>query len=305
MSKLTRAIGAAKLAMHAKSPTLFVVGGVIAMGAAAVVACRQTVKADGVLEPHTIKLEELKSQEAAVVSGREKGSISDIQAEKTQIYINGFTEVAKVYAVPVVMFVGGAVMVFRGHSIMQQRNAALAVAFTTLKRNMDAYRARVIAEQGHEADQRFMSGSKETISTKDGYPRKIDTRDFDTADDHIYNRVFSQVTSNQWQNDLGANMHFIACQQRFAQQALNKYGYLYLSEVYRSLGIAESSESRICGWKITYLPDGTRNIPIVDFGIDKPLSNDWKYSAERAVYLDFNCQGLIVGGKVQKILEAS
>jgi len=42
---------------------------------------------------------------------------------------------------------------------------------------------------------------------------------------------------------------------------------------------------------------------MIDFGLDTPLPDDWKYSREKAIYLDFNCQGLIVGGKLQKILE--
>lgn len=291
MSKLTRAYGAAKLALHAKSPTLLIVGGVVAMAGAAVFACKKTLEVEQVLEPHQTELETFKNDPSP---GDEK-SIVQLQMAR---------DVAFHYAAPVGIFLLGAGMVFKGHSILQKRNAALAMAFTTLKKSFDNYRARVVSEQGHEADQRFLNGSKETIVNNHGYSQRVLSRDWDESLKDPYNRVFCQETSSKWQNDLGANKHFIACQQRFAQQILNRQGYLYLSEVYDSLGIARSDVSQVCGWKITTLPDGTRNVPVVDFGLDLPIPDDWKYNQERAVFLNFNCQGPIVGGKIQEAIES-
>lgn len=294
MSKITRAWGAAKLALDAKAPTLLVVGGIVTMGIAGVVACVQTTKLEEKIDPYLDELE-------GIQSSAERGMITAETASHNRgsVYCKVMLEASKVYGVPIVLFAGGAGMAIKGHNILQQRNAALAVAFTTLKKSFDAYRARVIHEQGHEADQHYLNGSK---------PMKhngmlVSTRDWDESAQDPYNRIFGQETSTQWENDLGTNKHFVASQQRFAQQLLNRQGYLYLSEVYKSLGLPETDVSRVVGWKITTLPDGTQNIPIVDFGIDKPMPDDWKYNQQRAIFLDFNCQGLIVGGKVQKMLE--
>ena len=118
-----------------------------------------------------------------------------------------------------------------------------------------------------------------------------------------YNRLFAEGETTQWINDLAVNKLFIQNQQRMAQILLGNRGYLYLSEVYEALGFPETDISRVVGWKAGFNPDGSKEIPVIDFGLDRPLPDDWKHSKEKAIYLDFNCQGLIIGGKVQKALE--
>lgn len=307
MHRFTRAYGAAKLALHANQPTMLCVGGVVVMAAAAVLACKKTVDLEQVIAPHVEQLELIKAAENTrpdMVGGGKYGS-ENAQGDRIVTYRNITFATSKHYAVPALLFVGGAVMVFRGHHVLQQRNAALAVAFTTLKSSFDAYRARVVSDQGQEADQRYMNGHIHTAGNDQYGPYQVTTRDWEQSDKDPYNRVFSQKNSSQWQNDLGSNKHFVASQQRFAQQILNRQGYLYLADVYQALGFVETDISRVVGWKINYLADGTKDIPIVDFGIDKKLPDDWKYGLNREIYLDFNCQGLIVGGKVQKMLEAA
>lgn len=296
MHKLTRALGAAKLALKANSPTILVVGGVVAMGAAVIAAGVQARKMDKVLEPHVTDLEGYRDFEPDDVA---------VQQAKIETYTKMSFEMVKLYAVPAVLFVGGAGMTFYGHNILVQRNATLVVAFTTLKKSFDSYRARVVNVMGHEYDQAFMNGSRKIGGAEIGEDAGMlyHTRDWDESGNDPYNRVFAQNTTHEWQNDLGANKIFLGGQQRIAQQVLNRRGYLYLSEVYNSLGFPESDVSRVVGWKVRTLSDGSPDIPVVDFGLDKPLPDDWKYSQKREVYLDFNCQGLIVGGKVQQMLE--
>lgn len=291
MQKFTRAYGAFKLALHANAPTLLVAGGVATMGVAAVLVAKQTAVWQEKMIPHVRKMDELEKN----------GKVDD--QTKLSMGLDAAKDTVIVYAVPAALFVGGAVLVFHGHHKLQQRNAALAIAFTALKKSFDGYRHRVVRELGHESDQYFLNGAKEVTHQDKNGQYQTNTRDWEKSALDPYNRVFSQETSNQWQNDLGCNKDFVHGQQRFAQQILNRQGYIYLSDVYRSLGIAESDISRVVGWKIVTLPDGTRNVPVVDFGLDRMIPDDWKYSANREIFLDFNCQGLIVGGKVQKMLE--
>ena len=106
-----------------------------------------------------------------------------------------------------------------------------------------------------------------------------------------------------WTPDLGINKMTIQNQQRYAQELLNRRDYLYLYEVYQALGFDPTPTSRVVGWKNRRLMDGSKEIAVVDFGLDRRMPDDWKYTPEAAIYLDFNCQGLIVGGEVQKALE--
>lgn len=304
MSYLTQAIGAAKLALKAKAPTIMVVSGVAAMGAGTILACKQTLKIEEIIEPHVdslVKIEEgerlaLKSYGPEVARG-----------DRVKVYARVALDAGKLYAVPALLWGGGAALVFGGHNLLLQRNATLALAFSGLKQSFDAYRKRVSDTFGPEADQGMYGGSltKKIVDSETGEEAWVNTRDWEESEHDPYNRVFDQFSSTAWQPDLGVNKMFVSQQQRFAQQKLNHQGYLYLSDVYTALGFPETDISRVVGWKVRRNPDGSRDIPFVDFGLDKPMPDDWKYSKEKAIYLDFNCQGLIVGGKVQKILERS
>lgn len=305
MHRISRAIGALELAFKAKSPTLLVIGGVTAMATAALVACKKTLDVEAVMDPHIKSLEliELRSEQNAggLVDYSNESQSKDRLVVYARIAVVGIRH----YAIPIVLFAGGAGMTFYGHKIMIRRNATLAVAFTAIQRSFEAYRARVLETHGHQADQYFLNGGVDTEFYDDvsGKTERAITRNWEESNKDPYDRVFSQESSSQWKNDLGANTFFIACQQRIAQENLNRKGYLYLHEVYQALGMVESDISRVVGWKIRILPDGSRDIPIVDFGINTPLPTDWKYNKEKSVYLGFNVQGLIIGGKVQQMLE--
>lgn len=299
---LTNAVGAAKLALKAKAPTLLVAGGIGAMGVGTVLAAKQTLKIEEVLSPHVEKLNQIEEGTRLQLDSYP----TDVAAnDRYKVYGRVVLDSTKVYAVPAAFWISGAGMIFAGHRIMLQRNATLAMAFTGLKTVFDKYRERVRDELGDKADQAFLSGHKFEVITdpETGAEMHVITRDWDEAAGDPYNRIFEQGASESWQPDLGTNKMFLANQQRYAQEKLNRQGVLYLSDVYQALGFPESDISRVVGWKVKRNPDGSKDFPVVDFGLDKPLPDDWMYSKDKAIYLDFNCQGLIVGGKIQKILE--
>jgi hypothetical protein len=303
MSYLTRAIGAARLVLKANAPTIMVVGGVASMGAGTVLACKQTLKIEEVFAKHTPDLSKI---EQGTKLNLRNYTAEDARSDRFKVYARAGLDLGKVYAIPVVLWSGGATLVFGGHRMMLKRNATLAIAYTGLKKTFDAYRARVIEEYGSEHDQAFLSGFKKKTVWNDetGTNEEIATRDWDeNGNGDPYNRIFDQFSTTAWEPDLAVNRMFVGQQQKFAQQLLNRQGYLYLSDVYKALGFPESDVSRTVGWKVKKLPDGSRDIPFVDFGLDKPHPDDWKFSKDKAIYLDFNCQGLIIGGRIQKILE--
>jgi len=301
---VTRAIGAAQLALKAHAPTIMVTTGVVSMGAGAVVACKKTLKVEEVLEPRVTDLERI--QEGASLE-LESYTPEDARGDRIKVYTRAGLSMVKLYAVPGVLFVGGAVLVFAGHRVMLKRNAVLGLAFTAVSEAFAKYRERVVAEQGSDFDQAMLHGYvvKEVYDDETGQTKAIATRDWDAEHIDPYNRVFEQGASSEWVDDLGCNKNFVHSQERLANLLLNQRGYIFLAEVYESLGFPVNDISRVVGWKTTVLPDGTKDIPFVDFGLNKPHHDDWKYNKEKAIYLDFNCHGLIIGGRIQKILEAA
>lgn len=301
MSYLTQAYGAVKLFTSAHLPTIMVSAGVVSMGAGAVVGAKKTLQIEEVLSKHTPDLEKIQK---GLYLELDSYTPEIATSDRIKVYTRAGFDLGKLYLVPGVLFVGGACLVFGGHRIMLQRNASLALAFTGLKKSFDFYRQNVRDQWGSEADQAMLRGYelKEVIE-EDGTIKTVALPTWDAEQVDPYNRVFDEASSTQWQDDLGTNKMFVAQQQRFAQILLGQQGYLYLSDVYKSLGFPETDISRVVGWKVERYPDGTKKIPVVDFGLDKPHPDDWKYSRQKGIYLDFNCQGLIIGGKVQKALE--
>lgn len=302
MSHLTRAYGAVKLLSKAHAPTIMVVSGVVSMGASVIGASKQTLKVEETLVPHVESLEKIQTGRDLDLDGYDDKAA---QRDKIVVYTRVAKDLTKLYFVPGVFFVGGACLVFGGHRMLLQRNATLAMAFTGIKKAYDTYRANVREEFGAEADQAMLHGYKirEVIDPVTGSVQTVNVRDWDAEHVDPYNRVFGRGESTQWHDDIGVNKLFIAGQQRMAQILLGNRGYLYLSEVYEALGFPETDISRVVGWKAGFNPDGSKEIPVLDFGLDRPMPDDWKYSKDNAIYLDFNCQGLIIGGKVQKALE--
>lgn len=299
---ITRTYNASKLLLKANAPTLLVAGGVTAMGVGAVLACKKTLEIEEVLEEHASKMEEIDKGLELDLDGYTE---DNARRDKIRVYSRVTRDMTKLYAVPATFFLGGAGMVFGGHRIMLQRNATLAIAFTSVSKAFAEYRQRVVDTKGSEYDQGMLNGwkMKTERDPETGELHEVGvTRDWDAEVDP-YNKVFSKETSKAWTNDLGVNIMTISNQQRFANILLNQRNYLYLSEVYQSLGMEETDISRVVGWKVKRLPDGSRDIPFVDFGINKPHPDDWKHNYANEVYLDFNCQGLIIGGRVQKALE--
>lgn len=301
----TRALGAARLALQANAPTLMVVGGVVSMGAAVVTASKKTLDLEEILAPAVQALDTI--EQATGHTGYIGGEFTEQNARtaRYKVYSRATLDCTKHYAVPGVLFFGGAALVFGGHRIMLKRNAAITLAFTTMKKALDTYRANVIKAAGPEFDRAMTMGYKnrEIVDEATGKTEMVSDFDWDADLNDPYARIFEQGESSQWVPDLGINKDFLEIQQQYAQQLLNRQGHLYLSDVYKALGMAESPLSRLVGWKVERLPDGSKNIPMVDFGLNTPMADDWTYSKDNAVYLDFNCQGFIIGGKVQKIME--
>jgi hypothetical protein len=294
---ITRAYTATKLLAKAHGPTIMVVTGVTAMGAAAITAGKASTKLEDVLEPHVDALEKTESAGYIKKELREEN--------KKAIAFSAGKDICKLYAVPTVLFVAGAGLVFGGHRIMVKRNAQLAIAFTTLQKAYQKYRENTVRAFGPDADRAMMGNysNQEVVDPETGKVDTISVYEWDADMSDPYNKVFEQGESDEWINDLGTNKHFIALQQQFAQEKLNRQGILYLSDVYQALGFQETPMSRLVGWRVRKNVDGSREIPAVDFGLDKNVPDTYKFGPGESIYLDFNCQGLIIGGMVQKIME--
>ena len=89
---------------------------------------------------------------------------------------------------------------------------------------------------------------------------------------------------------------FLKHQQNYANEKLQKQGYLFLNDVYDMLGIPKTKAGQVVGWVYDEAhPDIYDNF--VDFGIYdlyNEKARDFVNGREKSILLDFNVDGNIL-----------
>lgn len=106
-----------------------------------------------------------------------------------------------------------------------------------------------------------------------------------------YARFFDE-TSNDWDNDPEYNYMFLTTMQRWANDMLRSRGYLFLNEVYKTLGLVETQAGQIVGW--VYDTNNPFIDNFVDFGLPKGSRKKVIKEFEKPILLDFNVDGVIL-----------
>ena len=205
------------------------------------------------------------------------------------------------YLPPALMMGGGIAMVVWSHNKLRSRLAALGAAYATLEGMYAEYRSRVIEDYGEDIDRKFRLGVRDeeltyTKTLKNGKEKEItevcEAVHPDGSGYSMYARYFDQFNSNMHVKDQEANFDFLRIQQNIANEKLNRKGYLFLNEVYDSLGFKEVPEGQLVGW-VKGMGDS-----FVDFGLFEARNADARnyvdYNGKETCFvLDFNVDGVM------------
>lgn len=264
--------------------TLFGLGVAGVIGST-VLACRATLKLEGILETGANDLRIAKSIED------EGYTEKDLRHDTALIYIQTAAKVGKQYAPAIIVGGLSIAALTRSHRILTERNAALTAAYIALEQGFDQYRARVVEKYGEEADRNMRYGTRvEEITDDKGRTKKV-TRAALT-ESSIYAKWFDS-NSSSW-NHSGAeyNYIFLKNQQRYMNDLLRARGHVMLNDVYDELGIERTTAGAVVGWVLNNREGGDNYI---DFGIFDENSDieDFVYGPNNAILLDFNVDGLV------------
>jgi hypothetical protein len=150
------------------------------------------------------------------------------------------------------------------------------------------YRDRVREEIGEERELDLYHGVT-LEDEKNGKGGKLASRKVtDPSRLSPYAKFFDEANPN-WQPNAEFNRLFIQCQQNYANQKLLANGYLFLNDVYDSLGIERTRAGQIVGWLVNGEGDG-----FIDFGIFEAHNADFVNNQEPSIILDFNVDGNIL-----------
>lgn len=286
-------------ALKKHSPEIMIVAGAIGTVAAAVLACKASMKVPGMIEEIHEELEEIHFDHEMNGEYTEK----EYKKELTRVYVNTGLEFAKLYGPAIALGTLSMGTVFASNHILRKRNASLAAAYATVDGAFRRYRTNVVDQYGAEVDHALRHNiRKEKIEVteidENGKEKKVkkvvDVTDFDPTNYSDYAKFFDE-SCKEWEKDPEYNLTFLKCQQNYANDMLRSRGHLFLNEVYDMLGMPRTKAGNVVGW----LFDDKNPIGdnYVDFGIYdlyKERNRDFVNGYERSILLDFNVDGDIL-----------
>lgn len=285
-SAVTRVVGRQLLVGQKHSPVILFGAGIVGVASTVVLACRATLKLEGVLEETKVKLEEAQSVR---VMEHPHYSESDFQQDLVIIRVRGMMSVCKLFAPAAIIGVASVAALTGSHIVLSRRSAAFAAAYKVLEKSFDDYRDRIAAKYGRETETEIYHDLEACEIDADG--KKVSAVKVGKNSSSPYARFFDQH-SKSWNKSPSHNQFFIQAQQSYANDLLRARGHVFLNEIYDMLGIDRSKEGAVVGW----LRDGDGD-GYIDFGVfrDGHMHDGKRFvdGDEGSIYLDFNVDGSI------------
>ena len=291
---LRKSFKKAQLTVRKHSPEILMVAGVIGTVAGAVMACKETLELEDVLDECKQEKMELEEQYAMC----EEYSEDALKKDQVKLTIKQVAKIVKLYAPSVIMEVTSIGVIFASNDIMRKRNASMAAAYATLNSMYKRYRQNVIESYGEEVDKDMRFGVKHEKVTEideDGNKVKIDARIVDLDNTALaisdYSRFFQAGCKGFDASSGRYNLLYLKGIQAMFNNKLIADGYVMLNDVYRELGFDTIPE----GWSIGWVYDESNPIGdnYIDFGLyearnkNQRAVNDW----EPVILMDFNVDG--------------
>lgn len=282
-SVITSKAGRQILTLQKHSPVILFGVGVVGVTAAAILACKATLKVDqDVLVPAQKNLGLIKT------AVREDYSEEDRAKDVALVYIQSAAKLCKLYGPAIIVGAVSITCLTGAHVTLTRRNAGLTAAYVAMEKGFNKYRERVVEDLGEEKDREFRYGMEEVVGEdKDGKKTTVKRASSDDGPS-VYGKLWDENASS-WNANPDYNLMTLKAQQQYANDRLQARGHLFLNEVYDALGLDRTPAGQIVGWV-----KGNRD-DYVDFGIfnDKMQPEHLAFftGRENAIWLDFNVDG--------------
>lgn len=265
VNNVTRSLGKVGLQLKKHSPEIMVVGGCIGVVASAVMACKATTKASTIIEETKKSVEDVHT----CLETHDDYTPEDSKKDLTIIYAQTGLKFVKLYGPAVLLGALSITGILASNNILRKRNLALAAAYATVDKGFKEYRGRVVERFGEELDKELRYNIRkkeidEVVVNEDGTQSvvKKTVNVVDPRDLGDYVKFFDESCTAHVKNDREANFVFLKRQQSFANEILDKRGYIFLNEVYEMLGFDKTKAGHVVGWMKDSNGDG-----FVDFGL--------------------------------------
>lgn len=287
-SKLGVTLAKANVSLRKASPTLCLIGGIVASGAAMFCTVRVSRHATYILDDRKAKEEEIKTAYENQEEFSQPYTEEDMKHDLTVCNKNALTDLCKIYALPVGLYILSVVLFVEGNHIMKKRNAALSTALAASQTALAAYRDRVRSFVGEEQEADIYNGARKVVDENGN--EHIERDSFTRLTD----RVFDE-SNNNWSKEKFDNQTFLYKTEEYLNQMLmaraanGSIGFVFLNEVYDVLGFDRTPEGQYLGW----IYEEGKHESYIDFGL-RQMDEGHRLFAnghERTVWLNFNYDG--------------
>lgn len=301
MTSLNKVFNKTSLKVKKHSPEILVVGGIIGAVTSAVMACKATTKLSGIIDESKEQIEQI--HDYVDENGfSEKYTENDSKKDLAIVYTQTGVKLAKLYAPAIILGVLSITSILASNNILRKRNAALAAAYAVVDKGFKEYRSRVIERFGEKVDKELKYNIKakeiDVTTVDENGNEKTEKQLVDVVDDpnefSPYARIYDDGNIG-WSKDSELNLMFLNKQQNYANDLLQKRGYLFLNEVYDMLGFPKTKAGQIVGWVYDEAkPIGDNFVDFGFYDIHRKKARDFVNGYEKSVILDFNVDGNIL-----------
>ena len=289
-----------KLGIKKHSPEILVVAGIGTGIVAAIMACKQTIKANDIIAVARENLQHIENAKELAANNEVEYTEEDEQADRETIGKQITIGMVKTYALPVGLGILSITCILAGHHILKKRNVALAAAYSALSTDFMNYRKRVVDKYGKDVDLMLKNGLEKKIvanqvvdpETGEVKETKEEVLTYDGDKLSQYARIFDEVGSTQWTPSADHNRAFLLMEQNYFNERIRTRGYIFLNEVYERLGFRPTKAGSVVGWVYQ-----NADYEGIDFGIftaHTQKAAEFLEGTEPSIILDFNVQGDIL-----------
>lgn len=298
LTKVSRTFGKAGLKMKKYSPEILFVVGTAGIIVSAVKACKDTPKAQKLIEESK---KELDTYREYAEDNPEKYSAEDLKNDTKKVYVQTGLKVAKVYAPEVILGVASLSCMFGSNHILKKRNIALAAMYETLDKSFKDYRKNVVNNFGEDLDKelRYNIVNKEIeeqVVNENGETETVKKIERTIGSDPSGFSIVFDAGDPGWDPTPDACMHYLELIQRTATDRLRSKGYLTLNEVYEMFGHPATKAGLVNGWVFKKDSVGDNEVSFFLENIYREIraaENEGTTLYNRGYIVDFNIDGYI------------
>lgn len=299
-TKASQILVKTKLGIEKHSPEILVVAGIGTGIVAAIIACKQTIKANNIVDEARKSLQNIEDVKELAANNEVEYTEENEQEDRKTIGMQVAVGMVKTYALPVGLGILSITCILAGHHILKKRNVALAATYSALSTDFMNYRKRVVDKYGKDVDFMLKNGlekqivANQVVDPETGEVKETKEEVLTYEGDKLsqYARVFDEVGSTQWTPSADHNRAFLLMEQNYFNEHIKTRGYIFLNEVYERLGFRPTKAGSVVGWVYQ-----NADYEGIDFGIftaHTQKAAEFLEGTEPSIILDFNVQGDIL-----------